>query len=56
MPSINKTSLRDELERLKAEFQSQSDAGGLSNDNRLLIQGLFTLLELIRVRLFFDDD
>ena len=47
MPSINKTSVRDELDRLKTEFQTLSDAGSLSNESRLLIQSLFTLLTLV---------
>ena len=55
MPSFNKTSVRDELNRLKTEFQSQSDAGALSNENRLLIESLFTLLELI-VSIFLEKN
>lgn len=55
MPSFNKTSVRDELNRLKTEFQSQSNAGALSNENRLLIESLFTLLELI-VSIFLEKN
>ena len=47
MASINKTSVRDELDRLKAQFQKQQNTGNMSDDNRLLIQGLFTLFELL---------
>ena len=47
MANISKTSVRDELDRLKLDFRRQSDEGALSNENRLLMQGVFTLLELI---------
>jgi transposase len=47
MANINKVSVREELDRLKKEFQSQTEKGSLSNENRLLMQGVFTLLELI---------
>jgi len=55
MASFNKTSVRDELDRLKAEFQRQSDDGALSNENRLLMQGVFTLLELI-ISIFLEKN
>lgn len=55
MAIINITSVRDELNRLKAEFQRQSDDGALSNENRLLMQGLFTLLELI-ISIFLEKN
>ena len=47
MPDINKTSVREELDRLQTDFQKQSDAGKISEESRLLIQSLFTLLNLI---------
>jgi len=47
MPSINKTSVRGELDRLKTEFQRQCDDGALSHENRFLMQGMLTLLELL---------
>ena len=47
MPDINKTSVREELDRLKTDYQKQSDAGLIPNESQLLIQGLFTLLELM---------
>ena len=52
MASINKTSVRDELDRLKAEFHRQSD-DAISKESRLLIQSLFTLLDLI-VAIFLE--
>lgn len=53
MATINKTSVRHELDRLKTEFQRQHDAKALTQENRLLIQGLLTLLELI-VSIFLE--
>ena len=53
MATINKTSVRDELDRLKTEFQRQHDTNALTQENRLLIQGLLTLLELI-VSIFLE--
>ena len=53
MPNINTTSVRDELDRLKTDYQKQSDAGLVSKESQLLIQGLFTLLELI-VAIFLE--
>ena len=53
MPDINKTSVREELDRLKTDFQKQSDAGIISEESRLLIQSLFTLLNLI-VAIFLE--
>lgn len=47
MASISKTSVRDELDRLKTEFQRQCDDGAISNETRLLMQSMFTLFELI---------
>lgn len=47
MANISKISVRAELDRLKKEFQIQTEQGSLSNENRLLMQGVFTLLELI---------
>ena len=55
MASVNKTSVRGELDRLKTEFQRQSDDDALSNENRLLIQGLFALLELI-IAIFLEKN
>ena len=47
MASINKTSVRDELDRIKTEFQHQNDANAMTNENRALMQSMLTLLELI---------
>ena len=47
MASINKTSVRDELDRLKTEFQHQHDGNAMTNENRALMQSMLTLLELI---------
>lgn len=55
MASVNKTSVRGELDRLKTEFQRQSDNDALSNENRLLMQGLFALLELI-IAIFLEKN
>ena len=54
MENICKTSVRDELDRLKIEFQRQSNNGALSNENCLLMQGVFALLELI-ISIFFKN-
>ena len=53
MATINKTSVRHELDRLKTEFQRQHDAKALTQENRLLMQGMLTLLELI-VSIFLE--
>ena len=53
MPDINKTSVREELDRLQTDFRQQSDAGKISEESRLLIQSLFTLLNLI-VAIFLE--
>ncbi|MEY8239732.1 MAG: hypothetical protein RPT25_05260 [Cycloclasticus sp.] len=55
MAVVDKKSLRDELDRLKSEFQRQSDGGSLSSESRLLMQGLFTLLELI-IAIFLEKN
>ncbi|WP_444931578.1 hypothetical protein ACJJIF_07345 [Microbulbifer sp. SSSA002] len=47
MANINKTSVREEMDRLKAEFQRQCAEKLLSQESRLLLQSVFTLLELI---------
>lgn len=47
MGNISKTSVRDELDRLKLEFKRQCDDNLLSSENRMLMQSMFTLFELI---------
>ena len=47
MANISTTSVREELDRLKSEFQRQCDDNALSADSRLLMQSMFTLFELI---------
>lgn len=47
MASLNKLSVREELERLKNEFVRLSDENALSSESRMLMQSMLTLLELI---------
>ena len=47
MASINKTSVRDELDRIKSEFKRQHDTNAMTHENMLLMKSMLTLLELI---------
>lgn len=47
MPSINKTSLRDELDSLKRQFNDHQTSGKLSPEIQALIKGLVTLIEIL---------
>jgi len=47
MASNNPSSVRDELDRLKHEFTRLSKEGAIPSETKLLIQSMFTLLELI---------
>jgi len=45
--SVNKQSLREELDTLKGRFKQQCEAGRMTGDNRELFQALLMLLELL---------
>lgn len=47
MASIHKLSVRDELDRLKSQFERLSGENALSSESRMLMQSMLTLLELI---------
>lgn len=47
MASINKTSVRDELDRLKSEFNRLSSENTISGEIRLLMQSMLALLDII---------
>lgn len=47
MSTVNKNSVRGEVDRLKAEFDTLSAANKISDEIRLLFLGLFTIIELI---------
>ena len=47
MASINTTSVREELDRLKSEFKRQSSEQSLSSETKMLMSSMLTLLELI---------
>lgn len=47
MASINKNSLRDELDRLKSQFEELSSEGSLTRESKILMQSMLTLLNLI---------
>jgi len=47
MPSINKISVRDELNRLKSQFDNLSRENSISRESKMLMQSMLTLLELI---------
>lgn len=47
MASINKTSVRDELDRLKKDFDRLSSEQKISSEITMLMRSMFTLLELI---------
>lgn len=47
MPSINHTSVREELDRLKSEFTRLSSENAISGESKMLMNSMLTLLELI---------
>jgi transposase len=47
MPSVNKQSLREEFDGIKAEFKRLSEAGQISGETRALFQGMILLFELV---------
>jgi len=47
MASVNKQSLREELDALKGRFEQQCAAGRMTGENRALFQALLMLLELL---------
>ncbi len=47
MASIDKTSVREELDRLKSEFNRLSSDNAVSGEVRLLMHSMLTLLEII---------
>lgn len=47
MATINKNSVRDELGRLKTQFEELSTEGSLTRESKMLMQSMLTLLELI---------
>lgn len=47
MGTINQTSVREELDRLKNEYSRLSKQSAISTELQLLMQSMFTLLELI---------
>ena len=51
MASVNKQSLREEFDALKAEFERLSAAGKMAADSRALFQALLMLFALIAVPL-----
>jgi len=47
MASINHTSVREELDRIKSEFARLSSENAISGETKMLMSSMFTLLELI---------
>jgi len=47
MPSVNRQSLREEFDAIKAEFKRLSSSGQVSGETRTLIQGMIMLFELV---------
>lgn len=47
MASVNTSSVREKLDRLKSEFKRQSFEQSLTSETRLLMSSTLTLLELI---------
>lgn len=47
MANINKTSVREELDRLRSHFNELSSEGSLTRESKMLMQSMLTLLELI---------
>ncbi|MDP7269335.1 MAG: hypothetical protein QF408_14320, partial [Pirellulales bacterium] len=44
---MNKASLREEFDSIKTQFRNLSDTGKLSDESRVLIQGMVTLFEVL---------
>lgn len=53
MASIDKTSLREEIDRIKADFSSLNSAGNIPTDALLIMNSMFMLIELI-VAIFME--
>ena len=49
MSSIDKISVRDKVEQLKADFASLNDSNNLSSETKALILGLLTLIDMMLV-------
>ncbi len=47
MAGVNKASLREEFDSIKTQFRNLSDTGKLSDESRVLIQGMVTLFEVL---------
>ncbi|MEJ2755074.1 MAG: hypothetical protein P8104_04375 [Gammaproteobacteria bacterium] len=47
MSSVNKKSVREEIDKYKSDFEALKKKGALSNELRLLLFGLFALLDII---------
>ena len=47
MASVNKNSVRDELDRLKLQFEELSSEGSLTRESKMLMQSMLALLSLI---------
>ena len=47
MPNMNKTSVREEVDRLKTEFKQLRKNGKVSKEILVLFQGMFVVIELI---------
>lgn len=47
MSSVNTTSVRDELERLRGEFDRVSNSGGVTPETKIIFQSLFMLVQLL---------
>lgn len=47
MPSVNTTSVREELERMRLEFDRLSSAGKVAPETKMLFQSMFMLFELL---------
>ena len=47
MPSINKSSVRNEVSRLKAEFDSLCAEGKVTSEIKVLMSSMLMILELM---------
>ena len=47
MAGVNKESLRQEFEAIKGQFKHLSATGKLTDESRILIQGMITLFEVL---------
>lgn len=47
MPTVNKESLREEFDRLKADFQQLLTVGQMTAESQTLVRGLLMLLEML---------